>query len=167
MHNNLSFNVRIEISAESDPVKYEIDKDSGLLFVDRFMPVSMMYPCNYGFVPDTLSGDGDPVDVMVYSSFPIIPGAMIKCRSIGVLLTEDEAGEDSKILALPMPKIDPMLAKIEVYSQLPEIMIKKIEHFFENYKKLESGKWVQINGWGDIKKAEEIIQQGVEAAKNL
>ena len=167
MQNISSFDVRIEIGAESNPVKYEIDKNTGLLVVDRFMPTSMVYPCNYGFIPNTLSGDGDPIDVMVYSSYPIMPGAMIKCRAVGVLMTEDEGGEDSKILALPMPKIDPMFAEIQAYLQLPGILIKKIEHFFEHYKKLESGKWVKISGWGDAQKAEEIIKQSMKAAKAL
>ncbi len=157
-----SFNVMIEIGASSSPVKYEIDKHTGLLFVDRFMPTSMIYPCNYGFIPNTLAGDGDPVDVLVHSTYPIISGAVIEVRPIGVLLTEDEKGEDAKLLCLPLPKADQMLASITSYKDFPEIFLSQIQHFFERYKELEKGKWVKILGWKDAEIAKQIILDAVE-----
>jgi inorganic pyrophosphatase len=159
-------NVVIEIPMDAGPIKYEFDKETNAIVVDRFMPTSMSYPCNYGFIPNTLSGDGDPVDVLVYSNHPIVPGAVIKVKPIGVLLTEDEKGSDEKLLAVPANKIDPFFADINSYKQLPEIVIKKIEHFFENYKKLESGKWVKISGWQDADGAKNIISQGIKNSGN-
>lgn len=156
-----SFNVIIEIGAMSAPVKYEIDKDTGLLFVDRFMPTSMFYPCNYGFIPNTIGGDGDPVDVLVHATHAIIPGAVITVRPVGVLLTEDEKGPDAKILALPLPKTDPMLADVQSYQDLPGIFLAQIQHFFERYKDLESSKWVKVLGWEGIDKAHQIILESI------
>jgi inorganic pyrophosphatase len=159
-------NAIIEISMNSGPIKYEFDKDLDALVVDRFMNTSMQYPCNYGFVPHTLSGDGDPADILVYSSQPIIPGAIISVRPIGVLLTEDEKGQDEKILAVPGHKIDPYFANIEDHTDLPEILLKKIEHFFERYKDLEKSKWVKVSGWKDATHACQIIQAAIDRYKN-
>lgn len=139
------FQVIIEISTTSGQVKYEY-KD-GLLHVDRFLSTTMLYPCNYGFIPNTLGGDGDPVDVLLHSSHPIVPGASIKARAIGALITEDESGDDLKILAVPTEKIDQFLGKIQHYQDLPEIFIKQIEHFFSHYKDLEKNKWVKVKNW--------------------
>jgi inorganic pyrophosphatase len=154
-------NVIIEIPMNAGPIKYEFDKEAGIIVVDRFMQTTMSYPCNYGFIPHTLSGDGDPADVLVYSNHPIISGAMITVRPIGVLMTEDEKGSDEKILAVPAGKIDPSLAGINSYKDLPELAINRIEHFFENYKKLEKGKWVKISGWKDAAEAKDIINQAI------
>lgn len=153
-------NVVIEVPMGSDPVKYEFDKDSGAIMVDRFVQTSMFYPCNYGFVPCTLSKDGDPVDVLVVANYPIIPGAVIKVRPIGVLMMEDESGMDEKILAVPTVKLDPYFANIKSYKDLPEVFINRIKHFFENYKALEKGKWVKVGGWEDENAAKAIIQEG-------
>lgn len=139
------FQVIVEISTTSGQVKYEY-KD-GLLHVDRFLSTPMLYPCNYGFIPNTLGGDGDPVDVLLHASHPIVPGAIIKARAIGALITEDESGDDIKILALPTAKIDPLLEKIHHYQDLPEIFIKQIDHFFAHYKDLEKNKWVKVKNW--------------------
>ncbi|MCL4149730.1 UNVERIFIED_CONTAM: hypothetical protein GTU68_027683 [Idotea baltica] len=154
-------NVVIEIPMNSGPIKYEYDLENDTIAVDRFMPTSMSYPCNYGFVPNTLSGDGDPADVLVYSRYPIVPGALIKARPIGVLMTEDESGMDAKILAVPAKKTDPFFAHIEEYTDLPELVIGSIEHFFENYKKLEKGKWVKVSGWESAKKAKQQINESI------
>ena len=158
-------NVIIEISMDSSPVKYEFDKESGVIFVDRFIPVSMVYPCNYGFVPHTLSGDGDPIDVLVLSPYPVIPGSVIKCRPVGVLLMEDESGEDEKILAVPITKLDISMEKINEAEDLNPALLHKITHFFEHYKDLEKGKWVKILGWGNAKKAKELINEAADRAK--
>lgn len=158
-----SCNVIIEISVNCNQVKYEFNKDTGLLYVDRFMPTSMTYPCNYGFIPNTKSGDGDPVDVLVHSSYPILPGAVIQVRPIGVLITEDEKGLDSKILAIPLERIDLFLAHIKHYNELPQILLEKIQHFFEHYKQLERGKWVKIIGWQDSEEAYKIIRDSIES----
>ncbi len=157
-------NVIIEIPMNSDPVKYEFDKESGAIFVDRFIPVSMLYPCNYGFVPHTLSGDGDPIDVLVVTPYPVTPGSVIKCRPIGVLLMEDESGEDEKILAVPTVKLDISMARINSFEDLGEPMLHKITHFFEHYKDLEKGKWVKVLGWGDSAKAKILINEAVTRA---
>ena len=161
-----SCNVIIEIPANAGPVKYEFCKDSGMLSVDRFMPTSMSYPCNYGFVPHTLSGDGDPVDVLVYTNFPILAGAVIEVKPIGVLITEDEKGSDEKVLAVPANKIDPFFANINDIADLPEILLEKIKHFFENYKSLEKGKWVKVTGWQNSEAAKKIILESVKRYKN-
>ncbi len=153
-------NVVIEVPMGSDPVKYEFDKEAGAIMVDRFVQTSMFYPCNYGFVPTTLSKDGDPVDVLVIANYPIIPGAVIKARPIGVLMMEDESGQDEKILAVPTTKLDPYFANINSYKDLPEVLINRIKHFFENYKALEKGKWVKVGGWKDEVTAKALIQEG-------
>ncbi|AWD32331.1 Inorganic pyrophosphatase [Candidatus Kinetoplastibacterium sorsogonicusi] len=145
-----SFNVIIEISMNSDPVKYEVDKDSGVVFVDRFMLTSMRYPCNYGYIPETLSDDGDPSDVLVITPYPIQTGTAIKCRAIGLLDMEDESGQDKKILALPIGKIYPPYNKIISYLDLSKYELEKIQNFFEHYKDLEKGKWVKVNKWENI-----------------
>lgn len=155
-------NVIIEIPQNSDPIKYEYDKELGMLCVDRFMPTSMSYPCNYGFVPETLSGDGDPIDVLVYTNFPIQAGAMIAAKPIGVLLTEDENGTDEKIIAVPAPKVDAYFADVNELEDLPRILIDKISHFFERYKDLEKGKWVKVTGTADATKAHELINKAIE-----
>lgn len=158
-------NVIIEVPMGSDPVKYEFDKEMGIIAVDRFVQTSMFYPCNYGFVPNTLSKDGDPVDVLVVSNYPIIPGALIKVRPIGVLIMEDESGQDEKVLAVPTLKLDPYYANIKSYKDLPEIFIDRIRNFFENYKALEKGKWVKVQGWEDESSAKAVIIEGIELAK--
>ena len=155
-------NVIIEIPANSGSIKYEFDKKSGAIVVDRFMPTSMSYPCNYGFIPHTLSGDGDPADVLVYTNHPLHPGTVISVKPIGVLVTEDEKGSDEKILTVPANKIDPFFEKINSYTQLPEIVIQKITHFFENYKKLEKGKWVKVIGWKDENTAKQVILDAIK-----
>jgi len=155
-------NVVIEVSIGSDPVKYELDKDSGALFVDRFLHTSMHYPCNYGFVPHTLSDDGDPADVMVVTRHPIVPGAVVRARPIGVLVMQDEKGEDEKILAVPVSKLHPYYANVSNYTELPRILIDQIAHFFEHYKDLEDGKWVRIRHWGDCDEAARLIQQAID-----
>ncbi len=156
-------NVMIEVSMGSDPVKYEFDKDAGVIMVDRFMQTAMFYPANYGFIPTTLSKDGDPVDVLVIANYPIIPGAVIKVRPIGVLMMEDESGQDEKILAVPTTKLDPYFSNIKSYKDLPEVLVNRIKHFFESYKALEKGKWVKVGGWEDEIAAKAIIMEG----KNL
>lgn len=152
----------IEISMNSDPIKYELNEKTGTMFVDRFMNTSMQYPCNYGFIPNTLSGDGDPIDVLIYSNYPIIPGAVILVKPIGVLMTEDEKGYDEKVLAVPVAKIDPFFANINSYKNLPEILIEKINHFFEHYKDLEKSKWVKVSGWQDSEQAKDIIKKAID-----
>ena len=156
------FNVIIEIPMNADPIKYEVDKESGAIFVDRFMGTSMHYPCNYGYVPKTVSDDGDPVDVLVVTPFPLIPGVVVSCRAIGILLMEDEAGGDAKILAVPEDKI----LSIYTHWQKPEDMnplrLNQIKHFFEHYKDLEPGKWVKVNGWEGPLSAHQEILSGIE-----
>ena len=155
-------NVIIEVPLGGDPIKYEIDKDSGALFVDRFLYTAMTYPCNYGFVPHTLSGDGDPVDVMVYGSRPIHPGAVVDARVIGVLLMEDEAGVDEKILAVPNYNLTKRFDRVKDYTDIAEIMLDRISHFFEQYKALEPNKWVKVIGWRGIDEAEKMIAEAIE-----
>ena len=156
-----SFNVIIEIPMNADPVKYEVDKESGAIFVDRFMSTAMHYPCNYGYVPKTISGDGDPVDVLVITPFPLIPGVVVPCRAIGILKMTDEAGEDGKVLAVPTDKI----LSIYTHWQKPEDMnplrLKTIAHFFEHYKDLETNKWVKIQGWEGPESAKKEITDGI------
>jgi len=141
------FNVIIEISANGTPVKYEMDKESGFLMVDRFMPSAMHYPCNYGFVPNTLSNDGDPVDVLVMTPYPVQAGILMRCRAVGVLQMTDEAGEDYKILALPIEKSCMHYTHIKTLDDVPAVTRHSISHFFENYKKMEPNKWVKIGDW--------------------
>lgn len=155
-------NVMIEIAANSGSIKYEFDKETGVLSVDRIMQGSMQYPCNYGFIPHTLSGDGDPVDVLVYTNHPIVSGAVVSVKPIGVLVTEDEKGSDEKVLAVPTEKVDPFFANIKSYEDLPEILIQKINHFFSHYKDLEKGKWVRISGWQGPAAAEKIINEAIQ-----
>lgn len=158
-------NVIIEISANSGPVKYEYDKDTKMLCVDRFLHTSMVYPCNYGFIPKTIAGDGDPVDVLVYSTMPIIAGAYIKVRPIGVLLSEDESGNDAKIIAVPIEKVDPFLKNIKNYTDLPHLFLEQVKHFFERYKDLEADKWVKVTGWKDAATAYDIISKSIQDYK--
>lgn len=153
-------NVIIEVPMNSDPVKYEMDKDSGAIFVDRFVGTPMYYPCNYGFVPNTLSDDGDPVDVLVISDFPVVPGAVIAAKPVGVLIMEDEKGMDEKILAVPAKKMNSVYENINEYEELPESLLAKIKHFFERYKELEKGKWVKVKGFEGSAKAKELITEG-------
>ncbi len=158
-------NVVIEVPMGSLPVKYEMDKDSGALFVDRFLQTPMFYPCNYGFIPQTLSGDGDPADVLVVGQYPLIAGSVIAVRPVGVLLMEDEGGQDEKIVAVPQSKLTSLYDNVKSYNDLPASLIAQIGHFFEHYKDLEKGKWVKVTGWADAAKAEALIMEAVERAK--
>ena len=158
-------NVIIEIPAQADPIKFEVDKDSGAVFVDRFMGTSMRYPINYGYVPDTIAGDGDPVDVLVVTPFPLLPGVVIRCRPIGVLKMEDESGMDAKVLAVPVSKLTPLYDKVQSADDLPELLLRQTVHFFEHYKDLEPGKWVKVLGWGSLEDARQEILDGLENAK--
>lgn len=146
-------NVIIEVPAGTEPVKYELDKESGALFVDRIMHTSMRYPCNYGFIPHTLADDGDPVDVLLANRTPIMPGAVVRCRPLGVLIMEDEAGMDEKLLMVPVDKLHPFYSKVKSYEELPEIFLAQISHFFEHYKDLEKGKWVKLKNFVGKKEA--------------
>lgn len=160
------FNVIIEIPMQGDPVKYEVDKDSGAIFVDRFMGTAMQYPTNYGYVPHTLADDGDPVDVLVMTPVPLIPGVVVRCRPLGVLLMEDEAGLDAKVLAVPIQKVCGLYGHLKTYQDVSAWRLDMIAHFFEHYKDLDKGKWVKINGWGDIEQAKKEILGGVENFNN-
>ena len=161
------FNVIIEISAHSDPIKFEYDKKTNSLFVDRFMGTSMSYPANYGFVPNTLSGDGDPCDVLVVSPFTIPPNVVIRSRALGVLHMEDDGGKDTKIIAVPITKICPMYENIKKLEDLPLLLRNQIKHFFEHYKDLEKNKWVKIKGWGDEQDALLELQNGINNLKKI
>lgn len=154
-------NVIIEVPLRSDPIKYEFDKDSGAIFVDRFLYTSMFYPCNYGFVPHTLSEDGDPVDVMVYGRMPVQPGAVLPVRVIGMLELEDEAGGDEKILAVPAPKITRLYEKVNSFEDIAEIDLERFSHFFEHYKDLEPDKWVRVGNWRDADAAQQAIRDAI------
>lgn len=156
-------NVIIEIPSHSDPVKYEVDKDSGAIMVDRFMSAAMFYPAAYGYIPNTLSEDGDPIDVLVHTPCTVISGCVIRCRPIGVLMMEDEAGIDSKLLAVPVSKLMPAYDDVKEPQDMPSMLLRQIEHFFEHYKDLEDGKWVKIQGWEGSEKAREEIQKSVVA----
>ena len=158
-------NVIIEVPIGGEPIKYEMDKDAGALVVDRFLYTAMRYPGNYGFIPHTLSGDGDPCDVIVANTRAIVPGAIISCRIVGVLLMEDEAWADEKLLAVPSSWLTQRYDNVQNYTDLPEITLKQIEHFFESYKDLEPGKWVKCRGWGDADHARRLVLEGIEAAK--
>ena len=155
----------IEIRLGGVPVKYEIDKASGAMFVDRFLHTAMFYPGNYGFIPHTLSADGDPCDVLVASQVPVVPGAVIRCRPVGALVMEDEAGGDEKLIAVPGHKLTQRYDHVQNYTDLPEITRKQIEHFFSHYKDLEPGKWVKIVRWGDADEARKMVLDGIERAK--
>ncbi|TNE65007.1 MAG: inorganic diphosphatase [Alphaproteobacteria bacterium] len=158
-------NVIIEVPVGTEPVKYELDKESGALFVDRIMHTSMRYPCNYGFIPHTLADDGDPVDVLLANRTPIMPGAVVRCRPLGVLIMEDEAGMDEKLLMVPVDKLHPFYKDVQSYSELPEIFLQQIQHFFEHYKDLEKGKWVKVKGWEGPEVAADLISKGIAAEK--
>ncbi|MET0336393.1 MAG: inorganic diphosphatase [Caulobacter sp.] len=153
----------IEIPQGGEPVKYELDKDSGAIFVDRFLHTAMYYPANYGFIPHTLADDGDPMDIMVVSQTPVVPGAVIRCRPIGVLKMTDEAGGDEKILAVPVDKLHPFYTGVKSWDELPSILVEQIAHFFKHYKDLEKGKSVTIGGWGDADEAADLIMKSIEA----
>ncbi len=160
-------NVIIEIPGGAGggaPVKYEIDKDSGAVFVDRIVNTSMFYPCNYGFVPNSLHADGDPTDVLVICDFTLQPGIVIRCRPVGVLKMEDDGGMDDKLIAVPVEKVDPFQAGSQDLADIPAKTRDRIEHFFEHYKDLEEGKWVKVIGWGDKAEAESILKASIEAA---
>jgi inorganic pyrophosphatase len=156
------FNVVIEISMHSEPIKYEVDKESGAIFVDRFMSTAMHYPCNYGYIPHTIAGDGDPVDVLVLSQFALPPGVVVRCRPIGMLKMTDEAGDDAKLLAVPVDKLTPMYRNITTPRDLPQVMLDQIAHFFEHYKDLEPGKFVKVQGWVEADAAKQEILEGVK-----
>ncbi|HEY3700559.1 MAG TPA: inorganic diphosphatase [Spongiibacteraceae bacterium] len=157
--------VVIEIPANSTPIKYEIDKDADALFVDRFMATPMFYPANYGFIPQTLGDDGDPLDVLVVTPYPVAPGAVIRARPVGVLNMSDEAGQDAKVIAVPHDKLSALYKNIKEYSDLPELLLKQIQHFFENYKDLEPGKWVKVDNWQDADAARAAITKAAAAYK--
>lgn len=158
-------NVIIEVPVGGQPIKYEMDKDAGTLVVDRFLHTSMSYPGNYGFVPHTLSDDGDPIDVLIPSTRQLIPGCVINARPIGVLIMEDNAGEDEKILAVPAHALTKRYDHVKDYSDLPPITVQQVEHFFEHYKDLEPGKWVRLGGWQGVDKAKQMISDAIERAK--
>ena len=160
------FNVIIEIPMNADPIKYEVDKESGALFVDRFMTTAMHYPCNYGYIPQTLADDGDPVDVLVITPFALSPGVVVTCRAIGVLKMEDEAGGDSKLLAVPIDKVLPIYTHWQKPEDMNQMRLKAIQHFFEHYKDLEEGKWVKVRGWEGPESAKQEIVDGIAAYRN-
>jgi inorganic pyrophosphatase len=158
-------NVIIEVPVGGEPIKYEMDKDAGTLVVDRFLYTAMRYPGNYGFIPHTLSNDGDPCDVLIANTRAIVPGAVMSVRPVGVLLMEDEAGGDEKIIAVPSSKLTQRYDKVATFSDLPEITLAQIQHFFEHYKDLERGKWVKVLRWGGPDEAHRLIEEGIARAK--
>jgi inorganic pyrophosphatase len=158
-------NVVVEVPMGADPVKYELDKESGAMYVDRFLHTAMFYPCNYGFVPHTLSDDGDPVDVLIANRIPVLPGAVVKVRPIGVLVMDDEKGQDEKILAVPVDELHPYFSDVASYRDLPKILLEQVAHFFQHYKDLETNKWVKIKRWGEADEACRMIEQGIASAK--
>jgi inorganic pyrophosphatase len=157
-------NVIVEVPVGGEPIKYEMDKEAGTLVVDRFLYTSMRYPGNYGFVPHTLSGDGDPLDVLIANQRAIVPGAVVAVRPLGVFLMQDEAGVDEKIVAVPVSRLTRRYENVQDYTQLPEITIKQIEHFFAHYKDLEDRKWVKLLGWGNVEEAKRLILDGIARA---
>ena len=159
------FNVIIEIPMNADPIKYEVDKETGALYVDRFMGTSMHYPCNYGYVPDTIADDGDPVDVLVITPFPLIPGVVVRCRPIGVLKMTDESGGDAKVLAVPIDKVLPIYTHWQKPDDMNDLRLQQIQHLFEHYTDLEPGKWVKVDGWYGPDEAKKEILAGVENYK--
>lgn len=159
-------NVIVEVPVGGEPIKYEMDKDSGTLFVDRFLYTPMRYPGNYGFVPHTLSEDGDPIDVLIANTRPVVPGCVMNCRPIGVLVMADEKGQDEKIVAVPSAKITRRWENVHDFEDLPEITRQQIDHFFEHYKDLEPGKWVKVENWGNAEKARQMIVEAIERAKS-
>ena len=158
-------NVIIEVAVGGHPIKYEMDKEAGALIVDRFLYTPMTYPGNYGFVPHTLSEDGDPIDVLICNTRPLVPGCVINVRPIGVMIMEDDGGQDEKIIAVPSHKLTQRYDKVLNYTDMPEITLKQIEHFFEHYKDLEPGKWVKIGGWQDVNVAKKLIIEAIDRAK--
>jgi len=156
------FNVVIEIPRNSSPVKYEVCKETGQLNVDRFLGTSMIYPCDYGYIPQTLSGDGDPVDVLVVCPYPLIPGSVIRCRTIGLLRTTDESGPDAKLLAVPVKKLTSLYDHVRNPQDLGQHLLSMIEHFFTHYKDLEAGKWVKVDGWEEADAAQKEIEESVK-----
>jgi inorganic pyrophosphatase len=159
-------NVIVEVAIGGEPIKYEMDKEAGTLVVDRFLYTPMRYPGNYGFVPHTLSDDGDPIDVLVANTRPIVPGAVINVRPVGVLKMMDESGGDEKIIAVPSPKLTQRYMNVHNYTDLPAITLEQIQHFFEHYKDLEPGKWVKVEGWGDAAEAKALILNAIERARS-
>jgi inorganic pyrophosphatase len=155
------FNVIIEIPMNADPIKYEVDKASGAIFVDRFMTTSMHYPCNYGYVPRTLADDGDPVDVLVITPYPLTPGVVVTCRPLGVLKMDDEAGGDAKLVAVPIDKVLPIYSHWKTIDDINSMRLKTIQHFFEHYKDLEDGKWVKVVGWEGVESAKKEVTDGL------
>ena len=160
------FNVIIEIPAHGEPIKYEVDKETGAMFVDRFMSTAMHYPCNYGYIPHTLSEDGDPVDVLVITPVPLMTGVVARCRPLGMLRMTDEAGADAKLIAVPVDKLCGLYCSIKKPEDLPELTLRQIAHFFEHYKDLEPGKWVKVEGWAGADDARAEILAGVERYRN-
>ena len=160
-------NVIIEVGVGGEPIKYEMDKAAGTLFVDRFLHTPMRYPGNYGFVPHTPSLDGDPIDVLVANTRPIFPGAVINVRPVGVLKMEDEGGGDEKIIAVPSTKLTKRYMNVKNVTDLPEITLEQIRHFFEHYKDLEPGKWVKVLGWGDAAEAHKMIEEAIERERAI
>ncbi|MBV8525112.1 MAG: inorganic diphosphatase [Acetobacteraceae bacterium] len=158
-------NVVVEVGIGGEPIKYEMNKAAGTMFVDRFLHTPMRYPGNYGFVPHTLSDDGDPIDVLVANTRPIVPGAVINVRPIGVLKMEDDGGGDEKIIAVPSPELTKRYLNVTNYTDLPGITLEQIQHFFEHYKDLEAGKWVKIAGWGDAGEARQLIVEAIARAR--
>jgi inorganic pyrophosphatase len=158
-------NVIIEVPMGGEPIKYEIDKDSGALFVDRFLYTPMRYPGNYGFVPHTLCGDGDPLDVIVMNSRPLMPGAVVRCRPVGVLMMEDDGGPDEKIIALPVHKLTRIYDSVKDVTDLPEIQVERVKHFFTHYKDLEPGKWAKIHSVGNVAEARKVVEESIARAK--
>ena len=159
------FNVIIEIPMNADPIKYEVDKESGAIFVDRFMGTAMHYPCNYGYVPRTTAGDGDPVDVLVITPFPLLPGVVVRCRPLGLLKMTDEKGDDAKVLAVPDDKVLPIYSHWRRHDDINAHRLYQIQHFFEHYKDLEPGKWVKVLRWGGAEDAYKLIEEGIARAK--
>lgn len=157
-------NVIIEIPANSLPIKYEVDKNSDAVFVDRFMATPMFYPANYGYIPNTLSEDGDPLDVLVVAPYPVVPGAVIRSRPVGILHMSDESGKDAKVIAVPHSKLTTIYNDVQVIDDLPALLLQQIQHFFENYKDLEAGKWVKVDAWGTLEEAKSVILAAIEAA---
>ncbi len=155
-------NVIIEIPAHGDPIKYEVDKETGAMFVDRFMPTAMHYPCNYGYMPNTLSEDGDPVDVLVITPMPVITGAVVRCRPVGILKMTDESGKDAKILAVPVDKLCPIFHEVKTPEDVSKPLLASIVHFFEHYKDLEPEKWVKVDGWFNVEEAHKEILASIE-----
>jgi len=157
-------NVIVEVPVGGEPIKYEMDKASGAMFVDRFLYTPMRYPGNYGFVPHTLSEDGDPLDVLICNTRPIIPGAVINCRPIGVLVMEDDGGQDEKLIAVPSEKMSHRYVNVKSFDDLPLISRQQIEHFFQHYKDLEPGKWVKIQHWGEVTEAKQFVVEAIDRA---